>query len=118
LLFSEAVVGDLILFQALDPSVVDLAEYLKMRDWCRQHGVGYWFVREARGWKPGADPDPFIEAMEEMLVIFGKLTPEKETAIKELHHSGTTIAEIAPVTGLSRRFTKRWDSGTGKASKL
>jgi DNA invertase Pin-like site-specific DNA recombinase len=65
--------GDLVVFPSLDRAIADLLEYLSIRDQFRKLGVGYWYIRESMGWKPGEEPNHFTDALEEILAVFGKL---------------------------------------------
>lgn len=71
--------GDLVLFYSLDRSVVDLLDYLNVRKTFRTAKVGYWFIRESLGWKPGQEANPVMDCIEEVLASFGKL----ETRIRQ-----------------------------------
>jgi len=72
-LMADVEPGDLVVFPQLDRAVANLAEYLAIRDQFRRKGIGYWYVREGMGWKPGEEANPFTEALEEILAVFGKL---------------------------------------------
>lgn len=72
-LMKEIEGGDLVVFPQLDRAVADLGEYLAIRKELRARKVGYWYVRENMGWKPGEEPNPFTEALEETLAVFYKL---------------------------------------------
>lgn len=71
--------GDVVVFAQLDRAVADVSEYMAIRNEFRLRKVGYWYVRENMGWKPGEEANPFVEALEEILAIFGKL----ETRIRQ-----------------------------------
>lgn len=94
-LMDEVQAGDLVVFYSIDRSVADLMDYLKARQRFRQQKVGYWFIRESMGWKPGEDANPFVEALEEVLVIFGKL----ETRIRRARQTAGIEAKRDPETG-------------------
>jgi len=79
-LMAEAERGDVIVFAQLDRVVGDLLEYLRIRDDLKKRKIGYIFVREGLSWIPGQEPDPFKEALEEVLAVFGKL----ETRIRRV----------------------------------
>ena len=94
-LLAEAQPGDLVVFYSIDRSVTDLLDYLKARAEFRGRRIGYWFIREGMGWKPGDDNNPFVEALEEILVIFGKL----ETRIRRARQQAGIAAARDPATG-------------------
>jgi DNA invertase Pin-like site-specific DNA recombinase len=71
-LMAEVEAGDLVVFPALDRAIADLGEHLAIRKEFRRKGIGYWYVREGIGYKPG-DDNAFTEALEEILAVFGKL---------------------------------------------
>jgi DNA invertase Pin-like site-specific DNA recombinase len=92
---TDAEPGDLVVLYSIDRSVTDLMDYLKARQAFRSRKVGYWFIRESMGWKPGEEHNPFLEALEEVLVIFGKL----ETRIRRARQTAGIAAKRSPETG-------------------
>jgi len=72
-LMEEVEPGDLVVFPQLDRAIANLGEYLDIRAKFRRRKVGYWYIREGIGWKPGEEENPFTEALEEILAVFGKL---------------------------------------------
>lgn len=79
---------DLVVFYSLDRSVVDLLDYLNVRKAFRARKVGYWFIRESLGWKPGQDANPIMDCIEEVLASFGKL----ETRIRQARQAAGIAA--------------------------
>lgn len=108
-LMNEMEPGDLVVFPQLDRAVANLAEYLAVRDQLRRRGVGYWYVREGMGWKPGEEANPFTEALEEILAVFGKL----ETRIRRQRQRAGIRAARAAVSKGERPYFVNGTTGRG-----